>query len=1499
MAWKIRHKDGTAVKDANGKEAEVHSLTYDGEWMGECSVTTTAANEAPVEFAVGDWLEYRGERFELNYDPGKAKTARKDSVGDAFKYDSVKWNSLSDELARAEFLDVVLDGEDNNMHYTALPDFVFYMETLDDLLDRLQANMDEQAGKGVWKFYSRNWARSRQRGGEAARWEEMYGGDTAKDDTGVADTVIGSTSVSVQNQTVWEGLAIVDSQFDVNFVTRNREVFVGTAGLPTRNTFRYGKGNGLYEIAQDADSSQKIVTLLRAYGSDKNLPTRYYATLNLQVWAAVSDFGKLEWTGGVRWTFVTDLKAANLSAYFHTVIDNVLGSYAVKVKCGELTAEGKVKKSTSSVTEDRCMVELQSSEEQSVDALNAFAAAAKAAGKVYFVSGATKANFPDGKKDYATENLPDNMSCERLMLPGFPNESLADWWARQDEDTKKRLNPTGAELRFSAEKYRPWVEAAEADSAGVRPGSVYFDTEDAKNKTVEIYPTLKEMTVDGVRVDEIDEGSAVEDNGVFRDGQTVPNFTITLKKELDIDINELKRDDFAVTMTDGMCAGRTFKWSGSVKKGGKWMLTLQRTEDGGVWYPYKDFHISKGDHFVLTGIDMPDEYVEAASEKLLRYAIAWLVANCRTRYTYQPKVDEIFMARQHDEALADATGTKKSLHDTLKEGDAMLIEDEDLGISGQVTIDRLTIREEDGKIPTYEITLRDDKDVGTLQKMQEQITELQSGNGNGGGTTPAQVREIVRSEGAKNFLSKLSPDTAQALITFLKGIALGDGTHGITEEGVAVLEEVMTKAFKDAGLSGPDGAGLWLGQKTASDGSTYSYLEIDRLLVRKVAEFVQLMIRDIRHVGGEIVLSPAAMECVKVERYTASGALIMGGTPAYFRCYFRAEEDGQKIGNEFAVGDMARCQTFNVKGSGVTLTGTANRYYWRMVTAVGDDWIELSATDCDKTVTNSEPQEGDHIVQMGNMNDTTRQAVVTLSAYGADAPAITLYRGVNSYSLSGKEIVNLSAKEVMIIADRLYYTTSQGERKTVAEGFASLADDVAAVQKDLTDKYSSITADMDGIAMRVGATENTLTEQGDEIRQFDSKIEQTAENISLKVAETVQGMENLLEGSSLNLTAEGPAVTGTRKGDAGYKGGYAAQAVNTTSAQLTGVRWWGGAKQGNIRLEKGKTYTMAFWAKCAGTNGTVRCDMVWQGSRTDTSRPGGYTGPCGSGTAIAETGATEWTLLKKTFTVAEDAAYEYAEVFLFNRSSDGTAFTALFSKPILAEGDAYRGWGLAPNEKDDTERGLLATGINIRSRLITVTADMFEIQNNNGDTTACVNEDGLFETEDAKIHGSIYAKDGFFSGFVMKAPCIITPENFGDYATASTQNGYVTLDFTKTGSYVVMKGDFTAVVGSGNEAVLVIPYCSGKGGSADELPDDAFRYIDQKLVIANCTASSIGVPAAALATVQGGAYSTKAEIAPGWMLVLEPKITWSATSSAYSVKWNGWNMKFSTKYGNV
>lgn len=268
------------------------------------------------------------------------------------------------------------------------------------------------------------------------------------------------------------------------------------------------------------------------------------------------------------------------------------------------------------------------------------------------------------------------------------------------------------------------------------------------------------------------------------------------------------------------------------------------------------------------------------------------------------------------------------------------------------------------------------------------------------------------------FIRKDKADATNFLLKLVGGAEFGNYEAGksggkVDAQGAAELLSLLVRGLVTAsGIESADfstGA-LGTGFTLKIDENGDSYIEVDRMLVRKVATFVELLIQKIRAVGGQIILSPATMNCSRVEEHDT-----------FYRCYFENTDGEKTIAQEFVVGDQARCQTFNVK-EGVNENVT-NTYYWRLVVGVGDDYIDLSKTDCDAGST--VPQAGDDIVQLGNRTDATRQAAIVLAAYGNDAPYFKMYRGIDSYSLSGKEFISFSRTEVMIIADSLRFSTGE------------------------------------------------------------------------------------------------------------------------------------------------------------------------------------------------------------------------------------------------------------------------------------------------------------------------------------------------------------------------------------------------------------------------------------------------------------------------------------------
>lgn len=816
--WEIKGKD-------NQTKATVYALEYNGEWMGESYVTVTIESPTPIAFAIGDYMMYRGERFEINYDPGKIKSAPQFAKGDAFKYDNVKFNSLADELTRCDFLDLVLG--DNQLHFTGLPKFSFY-GGVQDLANRIQANLD--------RAYPNQWT---------VVVSSEYSGTK-------------ELNVSVDTQKVWDALSILVNDFETYFTIKGRTITIGASGVPAGHLFKYGKGNGLYEIEQNAEADQAIVTRLRAYGSTRNLPHRYYNSL----------------TGA------------------------------------------------------------------------------------------------DGQK-----LIPDNMAVQNLMLPSFP-------YTTQD----------------------PYIDSANKAALGIREGTIFFDG--SQEGLEEIYPSIEGMTAEqliaaGVpcnstgALDVLVSAEQMTDDGVgdINEGETEttatpPTFKVALK-DLGFDINDhLTTEAATLSFKTGMLGGRDFEIVGCkpIKNASDavtgYELELNRVYDDGIklWFPYKDYNAKAGDKFVLLHISMPEVYIKAAAQRLLEAATAWLAKNDYSRSVYAPKVDEIFMARQHDEAMASG-GTIASLHDTLKEGMMLLFEDDDLNIDASIFIDRLTIKEGDDPVPTYEVVLKEEKTVGRLDKMQNQIDSLAAGQGQGsGGYNASQIRSLIDAYGGTRFLSRIKDDRTAHKLATDKAFEVGEFLAGIS-----------------GGFFGIDQNGD-------------SYLEVARLYARVRAVFEELTVIKTGVLAGKQYITPGGgIVCTKVEEVTNASGTLTG-----WRCYFLSEQDGEKTECKFVANDQAISALFNAKPG--TANKVSNHRYWRLVTAVDNDactdgngnhygYIELSATDCEAG--SDTPQAGDEICQFGyrGTDEPRRQTAMVFSTVDADAPSIKLFRGINSYTLEGKAVV--------------------------------------------------------------------------------------------------------------------------------------------------------------------------------------------------------------------------------------------------------------------------------------------------------------------------------------------------------------------------------------------------------------------------------------------------------------------------------------------------------------
>lgn len=828
-----------------------------------------------------------------------------------------------------------------------------------------------------------------------------------------------------------------------------------------------------------------------------------------------------------------------------------------------------------------------------------------------------------------------------------------------------------------------------------------------------------------------------------------------------------------------------------------WIAVQKETSTLGVVMPNASagFKPKQGDKFVITGIKAPSVLITAAEKRLDEALIKHMSENNEDKFSYSVKFSRIFLQENPDFAAMLNENTKL----TIKYNNELV----------DVFVSNYQVKIDDNALVSAEVELVNSLEAGQSdikQIIQSVEGEVVRGLGNistGGNSFNASIAD-------KMYLSKVKRDTAQELINFEKGLTFGDGTHRITPEGVAIFKELVSQIFK----SGANGSGFKLGNYTDSEDS---YLEVDRLLVRKAAEFVKLVIRELQSVGGEIVLSPASMKISKVQ-FLRAGTLQPGSAPLQYdvyRCSFLTKRGDEEITNPFVVNDLVRCQTFNIKEG--TTANAKNKYYWRRVVRVGTDYIDILALS-GGNYGDSQPEVGDELVQMGNTTDVARQSVLYLSAYGSDSPSIKLYKGVNECTLDGKEIFVVSRDEIYALASMFKLKVKDGD--TTKE--TTLAEIVANVD-GLSSTVASNKTETDGQISKINTTltQNaesitSLTQKQTETENKVSKIEQTTDKISLQV-ETTTNLKNCIVGSALrpwdDITRIAAALS--QKVEITNGGGVGGSNYATFSASGATADTYTGLYFKDVRVSAGKTYVFSVWAKIVS--------LLDNGAYYSIKRFDGGT----EGAVVKSSNITlnigGWKLFTTTFTVPDGCTNLLLELAVRRNGAISVC------RPMIMEGTEYGGWSLSPYDKTEAgklESGLKRAGIDLEDDTITATANKFLVKNNSGEVTASVNEKGVLEVD-----------AGVFSGLIRKKMTEITPENLKEYVTdvPALALGNIQIDFEKTGCFVKFTGNIKAMTKA--DVVIVPPFYmpnhTNWGKLSTKTVYEAMAYVGQTIIVVN------------------------------------------------------------------
>lgn len=369
-----------------------------------------------------------------------------------------------------------------------------------------------------------------------------------------------------------------------------------------------------------------------------------------------------------------------------------------------------------------------------------------------------------------------------------------------------------------------------------------------------------------------------------------------------------------------------------------------------------------------------------------------------------------------------------------------------------------------------EITVGNQAVKGTISQLKEDVNNILSGNFSGGGLNSTQISELLHNYVDPRFLRKNIPDTAQEVITFLKGVAVGDKGKGIDSNGNAILLNIIADALRSADFHAGllDGAGFGI----YKDEYGKSVAEVDKLNVRQKATFSELEYRRLAFTTGDVGFTSASAHISDVIPIDNTGVPIVKSTIYFqsankqvlvnnallsysttpngkiitaYRCYFLADDGDKRISNDWRLGDQAMCKTANLVSR--TSGGSANRYYWRLVVNKGTETINgklyhfvdlsnvrgtLELTIDGKQYTcvgyytkaeNDIPKAEDDIIQLGSQTDTDRQYAHII--YVSEGKRVD-YAGINNYDLDSHIINEFSPKEITVRSDRFKIISAAG-----------------------------------------------------------------------------------------------------------------------------------------------------------------------------------------------------------------------------------------------------------------------------------------------------------------------------------------------------------------------------------------------------------------------------------------------------------------------------------------
>lgn len=260
--FNIISKDGADVRYSGEPQ-------YEGSYMGVSTLEfSNVSSPVLIKWEVGDYVDYyrNGMRYTLRSIPEPTKQARPGEYGAAFVYESVVFYAETKDLEIALFRDLVT--EDNLIHFSSRPEVATY-EDVYGIARRIQECLDD--------LYPGKWT--------------IRVVDT--EDESLLSLLKEPKSFSVSDGTCLDALAAIYDTWkgigwthEYDSVSGKNYITIGGAnertGQNTSDAFAYGKDKGLTSIKKGAANEGEFATRLYVYGSERNIPPKYYNSLPIK-----------------------------------------------------------------------------------------------------------------------------------------------------------------------------------------------------------------------------------------------------------------------------------------------------------------------------------------------------------------------------------------------------------------------------------------------------------------------------------------------------------------------------------------------------------------------------------------------------------------------------------------------------------------------------------------------------------------------------------------------------------------------------------------------------------------------------------------------------------------------------------------------------------------------------------------------------------------------------------------------------------------------------------------------------------------------------------------------------------------------------------------------------------------------------------------------------------------------------------------------------------------